>query len=131
MPDSLRIDKWLFFTRFYKTRGQAAKAVSGGHVARNGERAKPALPIKVGDRLSITRERFTWVVDVAAIPARRGPAPEAQGCYVETPDSIEQREAMRVALKTDRLGMPRTVGKPDKHTRKQIRQFKDTYKDNN
>ncbi|MEO0576120.1 MAG: RNA-binding S4 domain-containing protein [Pseudomonadota bacterium] len=129
MTDSLRIDKWLFFTRFYKTRGQASAAVTGGHVARNAERAKPAVPVKVGDQLTITRERFTWVVDVVGLPKRRGPAKEAQACYVETPESEQQRKTLAEALKSDRLGMPQTPGKPDKHTRRQLRQFKDTYHD--
>lgn len=129
MPDSLRIDKWLFFTRFYKTRGKASAAVTGGHVSRNGERAKPSLPVKVGDRLTITRDRYTWVIDVAKLPARRGPATEAQACYVETPQSEQQRVALAEALKSDRMGLPQTPGRPDKHTRRQLRQFKDTYND--
>ncbi|MEM9171872.1 MAG: RNA-binding S4 domain-containing protein [Pseudomonadota bacterium] len=128
MPAGLRIDKWLFFTRFYKTRGQASAAVTGGHVERNGERAKPAQPVAPGDQLTIRRERLTWVVDVVDLPARRGPAKEAQACYLETVESIAAREQLREALKSDRQGMPRTHGRPDKHTRRQIRQFKDTYK---
>ena len=125
MADALRIDKWLFFARFYKTRGQASAAVAGGHVTRNGERAKPAQPVRVDDTLQITRDRYTWQIVVRAIPARRGPAPEAQACYQELEESIAARSALRDALKSDRLGMPRTSGRPDKHTRKRIRQVKD------
>lgn len=125
MADALRIDKWLFFTRFYKTRGQASTAVSGGHVTRGGERAKPSQPVRVGDQLEITRGRYTWQVRVEAIPPRRGPAPEAQACYVESEQSRATREALAMALKTDRLGMPQTSGRPDKHTRRRLREWKD------
>ena len=123
MADTLRIDKWLFFARFFKTRALATAAVAGGHVHRNGERAKPAAPVHVGDRLSVTKDRYEYVLSVSSIPARRGPAPEAAACYVEDAESIERREALAAALKTDRLGMPRTQGKPDKKTRRQIRRF--------
>ena len=77
---SLRVDRWLFFTRFYKTRSLAAAAVSGGHIRLNGERARPASQARVGDRIEIVREQVRWVIDVKAIPARRGPAREAQAC---------------------------------------------------
>lgn len=125
MADTLRIDKWLFFTRFFKTRGQASSAVSGGHVTRAGERAKPAQPVRVGDELAITRGRYTWHVTVLAIPPRRGPATEARACYVESDASREARENLAVALRSDRMGMPRTEGRPDKHTRRRLREWKD------
>ena len=125
MADALRIDKWLFYTRFYKTRALATAAVAGGHVTRNGERAKPAHPVHVGDALKITRDRFTWHISVSSIPARRGPAKEAQVCYVETDASRAAREALADALKSDRMSMPQTAGRPDKHTRRQLRAYKD------
>ena len=125
MPDSLRIDKWLFFTRFFKTRGQATSAVTGGHVTRNGERAKPATPVVPGDRLVITKDRYTYHIDVAATPTRRGPAPEARACYVETDESIAAREAQAASMKAARMAQPLTQGRPDKHTRRQLRDWKD------
>ncbi|MEL7310417.1 MAG: RNA-binding S4 domain-containing protein [Pseudomonadota bacterium] len=127
MADALRIDKWLFFTRFFKTRGQASAAVTGGHVTRAGERAKPAQPVRVGDALAITRGRYTWHVEVVEIPKRRGPAKEAQACYVESEASREARESLSQALRSDRLGMPRTDGRPDKHTRRRLREWKDSH----
>ncbi|MEL6215265.1 MAG: RNA-binding S4 domain-containing protein [Pseudomonadota bacterium] len=126
MADTLRIDKWLFFTRFFKTRGQASAAVTGGHVTRGGERAKPAQPVRVGDELAITRGRYTWHVTVLGIPPRRGPAPEARACYVESEESQAAREALANALSRDRLSMPQTQGRPDKHTRRRLREWKDT-----
>lgn len=125
MAEQLRVDKYLFFTRFFKTRGLASKAVTGGHVSRNGDRLKSAHSVRVGDRLEITKERYTWHIDVAVIPARRGPAAEAQRCYVETAESIAARESLRDGLQQDRLSMPTTPGRPDKHTRRRIRAFKD------
>ncbi len=118
---SLRIDRWLFFTRFYKTRSLAAAAVSGGHVRLNGERARPASQARIGDRIEIVREQLRWVVDVRAIPPRRGPAREARECYVEDPASAEARQARQAGLRLDRLSMPRTDGRPDKHTRRKLR----------
>ena len=125
MAEGLRIDKWLFFTRFFKTRGQATTAVAGGHVERNGERAKPSTAVVPGDRLVITKDRYRYEIDVVATPTRRGPAPEARACYEETEASIAAREAKAAALKADRMGQPQTRGRPDKHTRRQLREWKD------
>lgn len=121
MDESLRIDRWLFFTRFYKTRSLAAAAVAGGHVKLNGERARPASRARAGDRIDIVREQLRWVIDVRAVPSRRGPASEAQACYEEDPTSRSEREARIASLRTDRLTMPRTRGRPDKHTRRKLR----------
>lgn len=121
MDESLRIDRWLFFTRFYKTRSLAATAVAGGHVRLNGDRARPASRARVGDRIEIVREQLRWVIDVRAIPTRRGPATEAQACYDEDPVSRSAREASLASLRADRLTMPRTRGRPDKHTRRKLR----------
>ncbi len=121
MDEALRIDRWLFFTRFYKTRSLAAAAVAGGHIKLNGERARPASRARIGDRIEIVREQLRWVIDVRAIPARRGPASEARACYEEDPASLCEREARLASLRADRLTMPRTRGRPDKHTRRKLR----------
>lgn len=125
MPDTLRIDKWLFFTRFFKTRGQATAAVTGGHVERNGERAKPSTAVGPGDTLVITRDRYTYEIEVLANPTRRGPAPEARACYAETEESVAAREALSASLKAARMSQPLTQGRPDKHTRRRLRDWKD------
>lgn len=119
--DALRLDRWLWFTRFYKTRTAASEAVQGGHVRVNGERARAAMRVRIGDRIQLVRQQLTYVLTVAAIPERRGPAQVAKTCYVEDPQSIEKREQTVAGLKRDRLQMPMTRGKPDKHTRRKLR----------
>jgi ribosome-associated heat shock protein Hsp15 len=115
--DSLRLDKWLWCARFYKTRSIAQEAVEGGHVQVNGERVKAARPVKVGDRLRITRERERFEVDVTGIPGRRGPATEARQFYLETPDSEAARAAAR---EFSRLAGPVDSGRPDKRERRDL-----------
>jgi ribosome-associated heat shock protein Hsp15 len=112
---SLRVDKWLWYTRFYRSRGLAQEAVEGGHVQVNGERVRASRPVRVGDRLRITRERERFDVDVTALPARRGPAPEARRHYAETAESEAARAAAR---EFDRLARPVASGRPDKRERR-------------
>jgi ribosome-associated heat shock protein Hsp15 len=81
-PAGVRIDKWLWCTRFFKSRAQATDAVAGGHVHVNGERVKPSRILRVDDRLEITRDELRIEVMVQGMPARRGPAPEARAHYV-------------------------------------------------
>ena len=119
-PDALRIDRWLYYCRFYKTRSLATAAVSGGHVRINGERTTPGARVKRGDRIELVRDRLPYVLDVTAIPARRGPAAEARECYTEDEGIVLEREALTQALRQDRMLMPRTRGRPDKHTRRQL-----------
>jgi ribosome-associated heat shock protein Hsp15 len=95
--------------------------VAGGHVKRNGERAKPGDKVCSGDRLEIVRGHERYEVDVRALPARRGPASEARACYVESQRSIDEREVTTARIKVDRMTMPRTPGRPDKHTRRLLR----------
>ena len=119
--DRLRIDRWLWFTRFFKTRSEAAKAVKGGHVRLNGARADTSSKVKAGDSIDLVRRELSWSLTVTAIPPRRGPASEARACYEEDPASVERREARRDSLRADRLAMPRTDGRPDKRTRRKLR----------
>jgi len=117
----LRIDKWLWFTRFYKTRGLAGKAVSGGHVKINNVRAKPSSNIAPGDVIDLVRDQLPFHLLVSELPVRRGPAAEAQRSYTEDEASIERRQNMLSDIRTDRMQMPRTDGRPDKHTRRKLR----------
>lgn len=119
--DSLRIDRWLFFTRFYKTRSLATAAVTGGHVKVNNEKASPGQRVKCGDRIELVRDRLLFSITVVEIPSRRGPAKEAQQCFDEDEDSVRQREQTSAALRRDRMAMPRTDGRPDKRTRRKLR----------
>jgi len=121
MSNSLRIDRWLFFCRFFKTRSKATAAVTGGHVRINGERAAPGARVQVGDRIELVRDRLPYSLDVTAIPSRRGPAPEARACYEEDEAVVQERQAKSAALKQDRMLMPRTAGRPDKRTRRKLR----------
>jgi ribosome-associated heat shock protein Hsp15 len=119
-PCTLRIDRWLYYCRFYKTRSLATAAVSGGHVRLNGERTTPGARVRCDDRIELVRDRLPYVLDVKAIPVRRGPAAEARQCYEEDPGIVLEREAMIQALRQDRRLMPKTKGRPDKHTRRQL-----------
>lgn len=119
--DSLRIDRWLFYCRFFKTRSLATAAVVGGHVRINGERTTPGSRIKSGDRIDLIRERLPYSLVVVEIPSRRGPAAEARNCFVEDEETLRQREIQTAALRQDRLLMPKTSGRPDKHTRRKLR----------
>ncbi len=122
--ESLRIDRWLFFCRMYKSRSQATDAVTGGHVKLNGERTSPGSRVKIGDTIDLVRHRLPYSLEVVAIPSRRGPAKEAQACYEENEMTRLEREALAEQLKFDRLLMPRTSGRPDKHTRRELRSRK-------
>src|SRR3954468_7378110 len=90
--DSLRIDRWLWCTRLFKTRSLAAEAVAGGKVHVNGRRVKPALGVKVGDTVTISRPGYQFECEVLKLPNRRGSAPLAQICYAETDTARAARE---------------------------------------
>jgi ribosome-associated heat shock protein Hsp15 len=115
---SLRIDKWLWFARFYKSRSQATAAVAGGLVHVNDERVKPSRAVGVNDRLMITRDESRIELIVTGLPVRRGPAPEARQHYAETEASIAARERRRQFAQ---LAPPAPDGRPDKHARRALR----------
>jgi ribosome-associated heat shock protein Hsp15 len=117
----LRIDKWLWHARFFKSRSQATDAVAGGLVHLNGERVKPARGVRIDDRLVITREQTRFEIVVTGLPQRRGPASEARTFYVETPQSLALREQQRERA---RLAPPGPDGRPDKHARRLLRELR-------
>jgi ribosome-associated heat shock protein Hsp15 len=121
---NLRIDRWLFYCRFYKTRVLASAAVSAGHVKLNNERATPGQRVRRDDRIQLVRDRLPYLLTVVSMPPRRGPTAEAQKCYVEDAETVLQRQALSTALRQDRMSMPRTSGHPDKHTRRMLRDRK-------
>ncbi len=90
--DRLRIDKWLWAARFYKTRTLAVEEIARGRVEVNGQEVKPAREVKLGDLVSVRREAVTRTVVVRGLSGMRGPAPVAQQLYEETPESIAHRE---------------------------------------
>lgn len=84
----------------------------------------PGSRVKCGDKIDLVRERLRYSLEVSKIPSRRGPAAEAQACYVEDKETIRKREQQAATLKHDRLLTPRTDGRPDKHTRRKLRERK-------
>ena len=119
--EKLRIDKWLWAARFFKTRALASKAVDGGHVHVNGQRVKASRPIQIGDELAIKRSQTLSVVVIKELSEKRGPAKQAQLLFEETEESIQKRELQSQQRKLLNASMPRSQGKPDKHQRRQIR----------
>jgi ribosome-associated heat shock protein Hsp15 len=117
---SLRIDKWLWCARFFKTRSVAQEAVDGGHVQVNGDRVKAARQVKPGDRLLITRAQERFEVDIVSIPVRRGPSAEARQHYRETPESEAARAHFR---ELNRLSGPVSSGRPDKRERRELMRY--------
>jgi ribosome-associated heat shock protein Hsp15 len=121
--ERVRIDKWLWAARFFKTRSLAAQAVEGGRVQLNDQRTRPAKDVKPGDELRIAIGELEWIVVVRALSDRRGPAPEARMLYEETDPSRERRE---VALQRRRdhaepaFGMQ---GRPTKRDRRAMKRF--------
>ncbi len=121
---SIRIDKWLWTARFFKTRTSAAEAVSGGHIHVGGERVKPARKVQAGDLLRIRRGAVEWEVVVQGVAQRRGPASEARTLYVESEASVERRT---LAAETRRLTADsgyRGVGKPNRRERRDLDRLK-------
>ena len=121
--DKVRIDKWLWAARFFKTRSLAARAVTGGHVHVNDSRVKAARPVQPGDRVHIRRGEEEFTVTVQALSGKRGPAKVAATLYEETEESIAAREAAREERRLVRARAPRPDRRPDKRERRRIRKF--------
>jgi ribosome-associated heat shock protein Hsp15 len=119
----VRIDKWLWSARFYKTRSLSADAVEGGKAQLNGERVKPAKLLKVGDTLNIRNGHFAWEITVFALSERRGSATEAAKLYSESDQSKKEREEKSALLKVERQSNPFPGGRPTKKARRQIIKF--------
>src|SRR5487761_2127248 len=126
----LRIDKWLWAARFYKTRSLAADAVESGKVMVNEVRAKPAKTVGPGDMLDMQLGRFRFLIEVLAISNKRGPASEAQKLYRETDASREQRAVLAEQLKVD-APLFAFKGRPSKRDRRRIAAFRKQGEQNN
>ena len=118
--DSSRLDKWLWFARFYKTRSLATAAIIGGKVHLNGERVKPARAVRPGDRIALILEGVVAEFEVLGIPQRRGPAPEARTHYEETAASASRRAQLRDQQRLAQLSRPRPDTRPDKRDRRRL-----------
>jgi len=121
--EDVRIDKWLWAARFFKTRALAAEAVVGGKVEVNGGRPKPSRIIRIGDRLNIRRGVHQWVIIVKALGKNRGPASEARLLYEETQESLRERETVSARLKLERPPAFDLPGRPSKRDRRAIQRF--------
>ena len=121
----VRIDKWLWAGRFFKTRSLASDAVSGGKVKLNGAAAKPAREVKPGDLLEIHNGDTRWEVIIQALSEKRGPAPEARLLYEETAESIAAREAEQQRRKFTVEPAADLHGRPTKRDRRQLQRFGD------
>jgi ribosome-associated heat shock protein Hsp15 len=118
--DGHRLDKWLWYARFYKTRTLASAAIAGGRVHLNAERVKPAHRIRIGDRLSLSLQGIVAEFEVLGLPQRRGPAAEAQSHYLETPASAARRADLREQHRLAQLSRPRPEVRPDKRDRRRL-----------
>ena len=124
--NTLRLDKWLWAARFFKTRALAAAAVAGGKVKLNGERVKAAKAIRPNDALNIHIGHYEYVVRVRTLSARRGPAPQAAKLYEESAPSQAARNELAARLAAERrLAIP-PKGRPSKKERRRLIQFKKT-----
>ena len=120
----VRLDKWLWAARFYKTRALASEAVAGGKVQVNGDRAKRARPVQPGDEVRIRQGPYEHHVVVRALSARRGPASVAAELYEETPASRAAREAMALQLKSLHAAFVPDKGRPTKKDRRVLGRLK-------
>jgi len=124
--DKVRLDKWLWAARFYKTRALAKAAIEGGKVHCRGERCKPSKEPKIGEELTLRTGFDERTVRILALSVVRRGAPEAQTLYEETAESVERREQAAAQRKAGSLGVT-TDGRPSKKQRRQLFTFRDSH----
>lgn len=124
---SIRLDKWLWAARFFKTRKLAAEAIVGGKVHLNNQRAKPGKEIGVGARLEIMKDQYRWDIVVKSLNNQRRPAPEAALLYEESEESKSRRQALIIQQKEEQSLFPHydRPHKPNKKERRLIHKFKE------
>ncbi len=121
--NELRIDKWLWAARFYKTRGLASEAIKGGKIDINGSHAKPSKTVQINDQIKIKKSPFVYEITVKALSKHRGPASEATKLYEESEQSRLARELLSEQLKAESALRPTTPGRPSKRDRRNIIRF--------
>lgn len=124
--EAVRLDKWLWAARFYKTRSVAREMIEGGKVHYNGQRSKPSKIVELHAELTLRQGNDERTVIVESVRDRRGPAVEAQQMYTETAQSIEKREKIALARKMNALSMPHPDRRPDKKERRDLMKFKNS-----
>ena len=122
--EAVRLDKWLWAARIYKTRALAREMIEGGKVHYNGQRSKPGKVVEQGATLTLRQGNDERTLLVKGITEQRRPASEAVALYEETAESIEKREKMALARKMNALTMPHPDRRPDKKERRDLRRFK-------
>lgn len=120
----MRLDKWLWAARFYKTRGLAQAAIAGGKVKLGGERVKPAKEVAPGDALAIRIGEFEWVVAVRALSNRRGPAEEARKLYEEDEQSRAKRAVQAAERRAYASAVGERKGRPTKRERRKMERLR-------
>jgi ribosome-associated heat shock protein Hsp15 len=121
---SMRLDKWLWAARFFKTRALATAAISGGKVHVNGDRVKPARRIAPGESLTVQKGPYRFSVTVASLASQRRPAEEARLLYTESEDSVAARRSLHDERRLQGHGPGQHERRPDKRTRRLIHRFK-------
>lgn len=121
--DKVRLDKWLWAARFFKTRALASEAINGGHVHLNGSRPKASRNLAIGDQLTIQRGQDSFVISVLLLADKRGPAVLAQQLYEEDEGSRLKREEQAEQRRLEAAAQPRRERRPDKKGRRQIIRF--------
>jgi ribosome-associated heat shock protein Hsp15 len=119
----VRLDKWLYAARFYKTRNIAAQAIDAGRARVDDQRVKPSYAVKAGVRISLSKDSLVWKVEVAAVSDKRGPASEAATLYRESPENAAVREEEIARRKAAAASAPRTSGRPTKRDRRKLHSF--------
>jgi len=122
--EGVRLDKWLWAARFYKTRALAREMIEGGKVHYNGQRSKPSKVVELNAQLTLRQGNDERTVVIKAITEQRRPASEAVVLYEETAESIEKREKVALARKLNALTMPHPDRRPDKKERRDLMRFK-------
>lgn len=124
--ESIRLDKWLWAARFYKTRSLAAEAIAGGKVHVNNQRCKPAKEIKAGTPISISKDGYRWDITITQLSAQRRPAKEAALLYDESTESFDKRQQQIIMQREQRELLPFAGHdhKPNKKERRLIHRFK-------
>ncbi len=121
--NGIRLDKWLWGARFYKTRSLAVEAINGGKVHLNKQRVKPSRTIKLTDTLTLSKPPFEYTITILNLSMQRRPASETQLRYIESEESIAKREKLKAEIKSQPLGFRHDQGKPNKRERRHIIKF--------
>ena len=123
-PSEVRLDRWLWAARFFKTRQLSVGAIKAGKIEHNGRKAKPSRLVSVGDRLRIRKDRFRYEIEVVELREKRVGADLAQQMYREFDESVAQRRLLEDQIAADRRAVRHAEGRPSKKNRRELERFK-------